>query len=70
MKDCGLTIYRRSTRLMNRWLDWAACASAGPHPSIRGMRKLFWGKGANIVKCGVYIYRLKPGIDPFCVPQL
>ena len=30
--------------------------SAGPRASIKGMRKLYWGKFAKIVKQGQYIY--------------
>lgn len=39
-----------------RWLEDNCHSSAGPHPSIVGMRKLYWGKDALIVKAGAYIY--------------
>lgn len=32
------------------------CPMAGPNPSITGMRKLYWGEFAKIVKQGQYIY--------------
>ena len=32
--------------------------SAGPRANITGMRKLYWGKDAYIVKCGQYIYKV------------
>lgn len=32
--------------------------SAGPRPSIVGMKKLFWGEVAFVVQCGQYIYHV------------
>jgi hypothetical protein len=32
--------------------------SAGPYPSVTGMRKKFWGENACIIKNGVYIYKV------------
>ena len=32
--------------------------SAGPHANVAGMRKLYWGKDAYIIKCGQYIYKV------------
>jgi len=32
--------------------------SAGPRPSIKGMRKLYWGEDAIIAKVGQYIYKV------------
>ncbi|KKN78464.1 hypothetical protein LCGC14_0349960 [marine sediment metagenome] len=34
------------------------CPSAGPYPNISGMRKLYWGKDALIVKQGAYAYNV------------
>jgi hypothetical protein len=31
---------------------------AGPYPCICGMRKLFWGYGCDIVRQGVYIFKI------------
>lgn len=39
-----------------RWLEEKCEASAGPNSSICGMRKLYWGREALIVKAGAYIY--------------
>lgn len=39
-----------------KWLDQNCQASTGPHPCITGMRKLYWGMDALIVKLGAYIY--------------
>ena len=36
--------------------------SAGPNPNIKGMRKLYWGDDACIIKCGSYAYKVPPNI--------
>lgn len=42
-------------------LERRCLGSAGPNASISGMKKLYWGKGAHVVKCGRYIYCLGYG---------
>lgn len=37
-------------------LDNVCQASAGPHPNITGMKKLYWGIDAKCVKSGPYLY--------------
>lgn len=32
--------------------------SAGPNPNIKGMRALYWGRDAHILKCGAYAYKV------------
>jgi hypothetical protein len=32
--------------------------NAGPYPSISGMKKLYWGKNAYVIKCGTYAYKV------------
>lgn len=32
--------------------------NAGPHPNIAGMRNLYWGKDALLIKCGSYVYKV------------
>lgn len=32
--------------------------NAGPRPNIAGMRRLYWGNGAYIIKCGQYAYNV------------
>lgn len=32
--------------------------NAGPNPNITGMRKLYWGDDAYIIKCGCYAYKV------------
>lgn len=34
------------------------CPNAGPNPNITGMRSLYWGKDALIVKQGQYAYKI------------
>lgn len=54
----GRTIYLRlrgRAELAKR-LRRDCVGSAGPHPSISGMRKLYWGKDALVVKAGAYAY--------------
>ena len=41
---------------IEKWLEKNCQASAGPYPCISGMRNLYWGKEALIVKAGAYIY--------------
>lgn len=39
-----------------RWLEENCQASAGPHPNLTGMRNLYWGRAALVVKAGAYLY--------------
>jgi hypothetical protein len=39
-------------------LSEADIPSAGPYPSIAGMRKLFWGYDCDIARQGVYIFKI------------
>lgn len=39
-----------------RWLEEKCLASAGPHPNLSGMRNLYWGRAALVVKAGAYLY--------------
>ena len=55
-KDKGTTSYMAATDENVKMLRRCCRASAGPRPSISGMRKLYWGKDAHIVKCGQYAY--------------
>jgi len=32
--------------------------SAGPNPNITGMRNLYWGKNAPLLKHGAYVYKV------------
>ena len=42
------------------------CPSAGPYANLTGMRKLYWGKNALVVKVGAYIYHVGPTLFSYC----
>jgi hypothetical protein len=45
-------------------VDLDSFPNAGPYPSITGMRNLYWGKNALVVRCGVYAYHVdKPTFE-------
>lgn len=52
------TIYASAKKLKARGIDLSGCPSAGPNPSIKGMKELYWGKNALVVKSGAYIYKV------------
>lgn len=52
------TIYASAKELKARGIDLSGCPSAGPNPSITGMKKLCWGIDAYVVKSGSYIYKV------------
>lgn len=51
----GRLIYVKASELP-KWIK-ENCPSAGPYPSISGMRKI-WGEDSVIIKSGAYIYKL------------
>lgn len=52
------TIYASAKELKARGIDLSGHPSAGPNPSISGMKKLYWGIDAYVVKSGSYIYKV------------
>ena len=38
------------------WLDKNCQASTGPYGNLTGMRNLYWGKEALVVRAGAYLY--------------
>ena len=52
------TIYASAKELKARGIDLSGCPSAGPNPSISGMKKMVWGVDAYVVKSGSYIYKV------------
>lgn len=54
----GRTVYIRvrSRPRMAERLERDCVGSAGPYPSISGMRKLYWGRDALVIKAGSYAY--------------
>lgn len=43
------------------------CPSAGPYANLTGMRKLYWGENALVVKVGSYIYHVGPALFSYCM---
>lgn len=60
MAKRGRTLYVRvrGRPCVERWLALHCVASTGPYPCISGMRKLYWGQDALVVKAGIYIYNM------------
>lgn len=54
----GYTLYMTEAEFKKDYGNPYNYSSAGPYPSISGMRKLYWGKDAIIVKVGTYIYKV------------
>ena len=52
------TIYASKRKLKAMGISLDGYPSAGPHPSITGMKKLYWGIDAYVVKSGSYIYKV------------
>lgn len=60
-KDRGRTVYlsKKGNPDAAKWVTWLeenCLASAGPRPNLCGMRRMYWGDKALIVKCGLYAY--------------
>ena len=55
-KGRTITVRVKGNARAVKWLDANCKASTGPYPNITGMRNLYWGKDALIVKAGAYIY--------------
>jgi len=58
----GRTLYYRTCGRPEvvRALERSCIGSAGPYPSITGMRKKYWGKNALIIRAGAYAYYMGP----------
>lgn len=54
----GRTLYVRTRGRPEvvRALERDCFGSAGPYPSVTGMRKKYWGRDALIVRAGAYAY--------------
>ena len=52
------TLYISEKQVKARGIDLSQFPSAGPHPSIKGMKELYWGKNALVVKSGACIYKV------------
>lgn len=58
----GRTLYYRTRGRPEvvRTLERSCIGSAGPYPSITGMRKKYWGKNALVIRAGAYAYYMGP----------
>ena len=66
MSDNGITKRGRTIRFSKKhtpdaakWVEWLEnnCqASAGPYGNLTGMRNLYWGREALVVRAGAYLY--------------
>ena len=58
-KGRTIILKKKSTPDAAKWVKWLeehSQASAGPYSNICGMRNIYWGRRALIVKAGAYIY--------------
>lgn len=60
------TLYISEKQAKARGIDLSQFPSAGSYPSISGMKKLYWGRDALVVKCGVYIYKVPADVYTKC----
>lgn len=51
-----------------RWLEENCQASTGPYGNVTGMRNLYWGREALIVKAGAYLYLIASKDDGRIMP--
>ena len=48
-----------------RWLEFLSdncLGSSGYHGNLAGMRKLYWGSSAPVIRCAGYLFRVSPEI--------
>ena len=48
----------RVPKTWEKYLDSLGCPSAGPNGNAEGMKRLWWGLDAYVVKCGAYLYNV------------
>lgn len=56
------TLYISEKQAKARGIDLSQFPSAGPRPSVSGMKKLYWGKDAHCIQQGVYVYKVPKDI--------
>lgn len=39
-------------------LNLSDCPSTGRYGNVQGMRNLYWGKDAFVIRCGAYAYKV------------
>lgn len=60
----GRTLYVRvrGRPHVEKWLRYNCIASSGPYSDITGMRNLYWGRMALVVRAGAYCYNMGPDV--------
>lgn len=56
IKHATKTVTAQAVKAAGVNLD--AFPSAGPHPNITGMKRLYWGLDAYCLRVGVYVYKV------------
>ena len=56
------TLYLSKKQADAMGIDLSIYPSAGPRPSVSGMKKLYWGKDAHCIQQGVYVYKVPKDI--------
>ena len=58
MKNRGrtITIRVKDSPNLGKIIDEKCIGSAGPYANLTGLRKLYWGINALVVKYGAYLY--------------
>ena len=56
------TLYLSKERAGTMGIDLSIYPSAGPRPSVSGMKKLYWGNDAHCIQQGVYVYKVPKDI--------
>ncbi len=56
------TLYLTNKRAEQLNIDLSKYPSAGPYPSVAGMKKQYWGKNALCVRQGSYVYKVSQEI--------
>ena len=66
----GRTLYARvrGRPHVEQWLRDNCISSSGPYSSITGMRNLYWGRMALVVRAGSYCYNMGTDVGQ-AIPQ-
>ena len=66
----GRTLYVRvmGRQHVEQWLRDNCIASSGPYSDIAGMRNLYWGRMALVVRAGEYCYNMGTDVGQ-AIPQ-
>lgn len=54
--------YVTKAQLKRAGVNLSTFPNAGPRANVTGMKRLFWGLDATVLKHGAYIYKVPPHI--------